>query len=189
MVLDILRGGMASGLEQLNIILSYYPVSHIRSAPSRSGGRLPMSARGTGGAARFGLVRYSLEFRCQNAGLGGLCIFGFADFMFGSNRHSCRLSPGVCGRSSRRVDWDGHGANGHAANIGYGFLWEAFYEWRYPSVVYLSETRVVFDHYANYQEREIAFLVGPEIIAGIFATGSWQACRWWNNLRTTCPPN
>ena len=75
-----------------------------------------------------------------------------------------------------------------AANIGYGFLWDAFYEWRYPSVVYLSETRVVFNHYANNQEREIAFLVGPVIIAVIFATGSWQACRWWNKLRTACPP-
>ena len=74
------------------------------------------------------------------------------------------------------------------ANIGYGFLWDAFYEWRYPSVVHLSETRAVFIHYANYQEREIAFLVGPVIIAGIFATESWQACRWWNKSRATCPP-
>ena len=82
----------------------------------------------------------------------------------------------------------GMGLIGIAANVGYGFLWNAFYQWRYPSVVYLSETRVVFNLYANYQEREIAFLVGPVIIAGIFATGSWQACRRWNKLRTTRPP-
>ena len=70
-----------------------------------------------------------------------------------------------------------------AANIGYGFLWDAFYEWRYPSVIHLSETRWIFVHYAYNQEREIAFLVGPVIIAGICAMGSWQACRRWNKQR------
>ena len=32
----------------------------------------------------------------------------------------------------------GMGLMAIAANIGYGFLWDAFYEWRYLSVVYLS---------------------------------------------------
>ena len=70
-----------------------------------------------------------------------------------------------------------------AANIGYAFLWNAFYQWQYPSVVYLSETRVRFNYYPINQVREIAFLVGPVIIAGFFATGSWLACRWWNRRR------
>jgi len=70
-----------------------------------------------------------------------------------------------------------------AANIGYGSLSEAFYEWRYPSKVYLSETQVVFANYPNRQERDIALMVGPVIIAGFFAMGSWLACRWWNRQR------
>ncbi len=71
-----------------------------------------------------------------------------------------------------------------AANFGYGFLWDAFYEYRCPSVVQLSETRTVF-YNCGYmqQEREITFMVGPVIIAGFFSTGTWLACRWWNKRR------
>ena len=70
-----------------------------------------------------------------------------------------------------------------AANIGYAFLWDAFYQWQYPPVIYLSETRAISYDYAKQQKREIAFLVGPVIIAGFFAMGSWLACRWWNRRR------
>ena len=75
----------------------------------------------------------------------------------------------------------GMGLIGIAANIGYGFLWEGIYEWRYPSVVQLSETRRVFYNYGNHQqEREFALMIGPVVIAGFLAAGTWLACRWWN---------
>lgn len=67
-----------------------------------------------------------------------------------------------------------------AANIAYGFLWDAFYEWRCPSVIQLSNTRLMLVHCGNPREREIAFLVGPVIIVGFFAMGSLLVCCWWN---------
>lgn len=78
---------------------------------------------------------------------------------------------------------------GIAANIGYGFLWDSYFEWKYPSVVLLSETRRVFYNYGNQQqERETAFMAGPVIVAGLLVAGSWTACWWWNKRQSALPP-
>ena len=71
------------------------------------------------------------------------------------------------------------GALGIAANVGYGFLVVAFWEWRYPSVVYLSETSARFQHHANYELRETALLWGPGLLAVALALAVWLACWLW----------
>ena len=53
------------------------------------------------------------------------------------------------------------GALGIAANVGYGFLVQALWEWRYPSVVYLSETSARFQGHYSYALRDTALLSGP----------------------------
>ena len=82
----------------------------------------------------------------------------------------------------------GIGLIGVAANIGYLFLLNAYFKWQYPSVVRLSETRLMFNHYDYYRERETALMVGPVLIAGFLAAATWAACRWWDKKQLTGSP-
>ena len=143
-----------------------------------------MSTRGNGGAARFGLLLYDancgdemlvlmaflyLALPVLSSGATGL-LAGMRMAHVGAVRG---LSVGIALSLIAIV-----------ANIGYAFLWDAFYQWQYPPVVYLSETRAISYDYTNQQEREIAFLVGPVIVAGLFATGAWLGC-WRRSRRHT----
>ena len=146
-----------------------------------------MSARGNGGAACFGLVLYDTNRGDEMLVLIGFLYLALPFLSSGATGVPAGIRMTHVDRSSPLLIGLDMGLIAIAANIGYGFLWGAFYEWRYASVAQLSETRVVFIHYVNQQEREIAFLVGPVIIAGIGATGSWLACLWWNKRQVIRP--
>ena len=79
------------------------------------------------------------------------------------------------------------GALGIAANVGYGFLVQALREWRYPSVVYLSETSARFQGHYSYALRDTALLSGPCSLAVALALAGWLACWLWKQRLRLSP--
>ena len=79
------------------------------------------------------------------------------------------------------------GALGIAANVGYGFLVQALWEWRYPSVVYLSETSARFQGHYSYALRDTALLSGPCSLAVALALAVWLACWLWKQRLRRSP--
>ena len=79
------------------------------------------------------------------------------------------------------------GALGIAANVGYGFLVQALWECRYPSVVYLSETSARFQGHYSYALRDTALLSGPCSLAVALALAVWLACWLWKQRLRRSP--
>ena len=72
------------------------------------------------------------------------------------------------------------GVLGIVANVGYAFLVAALWEWRYPSSIQISDTRVVFLSYASYRLRDTAFLAGPGLFAVAVGLVVGLASRLWD---------
>ena len=72
------------------------------------------------------------------------------------------------------------GTVGIVANVGYSFLVAALWECRYPSMVQISETRVIFSYYSSYRLRDTAYLAGPGLLAVAVGLVVGLVCRLWN---------